>query len=163
MFCSVFYFFSFFLLRRTRRLYVYGARFDRFQTKICKTNPIFKKPKIDITDCIAKRYDKILGLTEMQKRTQTNPILSCQKSSQTQTKPILSALVADKIAPLFRMSFILRGPARYTLYATCYPYFILTSRILLVFAAEQFLFFHLTASLEGAALPAPYPASPSPP
>jgi hypothetical protein len=29
---------------------------------------------------------------------------------QSQTKPILSAYVADKIAPLFRMPFILRGP-----------------------------------------------------
>jgi hypothetical protein len=31
-------------------------------------------------------------------------------SKQTQTKPILLSLTAGKIAPLFRMSFILRGP-----------------------------------------------------
>jgi hypothetical protein len=53
--------------------------------KLCQTNPIFKMPKMNITDYKAKRYNEISSLAGMKKRTQT--------------KPILSALVADKIVP----------------------------------------------------------------
>jgi hypothetical protein len=66
-------------------LYVYGGDFNHFEQKICQTNPIFKMQKMNTSYYIIKGYSDFLGLCEMQK--------------QTQTKPILSALVADKIVP----------------------------------------------------------------
>jgi hypothetical protein len=43
-------------------------------TKLCETNPISGKPKINLTHYSTNRYDNNSGLLTMQKRSQTNPI-----------------------------------------------------------------------------------------
>jgi hypothetical protein len=74
-------------------------------------------PKMNLTDCMTNSYSNNLGLLTMKKQSQTNPIHSVfirvnswLNSKQTQSKPILPAMTG-KIAPLFRMPFILMGPS----------------------------------------------------
>jgi hypothetical protein len=59
--------------------------------KICKTNPIFEMPKINITDYMTNSYSNNSQVLEMQKRTQSNPILACHKGCKAKSKPILPA------------------------------------------------------------------------
>jgi hypothetical protein len=75
---------------KKRRIYlrflsVLTGDFNHFQLKLCKTNPIFKTTKMNVT---------ILTAITTNKKQRTMNYLK-----QTQTKPILSALVADKIVP----------------------------------------------------------------
>jgi hypothetical protein len=44
--------------------------------KLCETNPISGTPKMNLTHYSTNRYDNNSGLLTMQKRSQTNPILS---------------------------------------------------------------------------------------
>jgi hypothetical protein len=43
--------------------------------KLCKTNPIFREPKMNLTHYRTKEYDKKRGSLIMKKQSQTNPIL----------------------------------------------------------------------------------------
>jgi hypothetical protein len=89
MLCSVFYFFSFFPLLRTRSFSIYSARFDRFQTKLCETKPNLEMPKINITNFVTSSYSNNSQLSPAQKQTHTNPIQSQFCVYQTQSKPNL--------------------------------------------------------------------------
>ena len=44
--------------------------------KLCKTNPISKKPKMKLTLYPTKEYENKSGLSTMEKQTQSNPICS---------------------------------------------------------------------------------------
>ena len=44
--------------------------------KLCETNPISGTPKMNLTHYSTNRYDNNSSLLTMQKRSQTNPILS---------------------------------------------------------------------------------------
>ncbi|MFZ0035495.1 MAG: hypothetical protein WAK60_10990 [Sedimentisphaerales bacterium] len=76
--------------------------------KLCETNPISEKPKIDLTYYMTKNYENKPELFTMQKQTQNKPKFT--RHSVWRAKPILPAM-AGKIAPLFRVLFILMGPA----------------------------------------------------
>jgi hypothetical protein len=82
-------------LRQQRSFSAPKGKINQNEQKICKTNPILEMPKMNVSPYPIITMNKKLRTMNSLKRTQTNPILS--------------ALVADKIAPLFRMSFILRG------------------------------------------------------
>ncbi|MCJ7786636.1 hypothetical protein MUP06_00235, partial [Patescibacteria group bacterium] len=42
--------------------------------KLCKTNPISKKPEMKLTPCLTMAYENKPPLLTMQKQTQSNPI-----------------------------------------------------------------------------------------
>jgi hypothetical protein len=44
--------------------------------KLCKTNPISEKPKMNLTHSTTNDYENISGLLKPGKQTQSNPILS---------------------------------------------------------------------------------------
>jgi len=91
---------------KTEALIVYlGQKNQSKQSKLCETNPISEKPKMNLTHYITMDYERKSSLLTMQKRTQTNPkqtqfMVSKRSASnhQSQSKPILPPYMAGKIA-----------------------------------------------------------------
>jgi hypothetical protein len=61
--------------------------------KLCETNPISQKPKMNLTLYMTKNYDNKSGLLTMAKQTQTNPISGAASLNQGSFKTILSRFV----------------------------------------------------------------------
>jgi hypothetical protein len=62
-------------------------------------------PKTNITNYLAGRYDDILGLSGMQKQSQTNPILSASQDSKLQSV----CGYIDDFADEFRVTLLVIG------------------------------------------------------
>jgi hypothetical protein len=55
--------------------------------KICETNPILEILKMNLTNYMINGYSNNSNLLAVQKRTQSNPILSHQRRSQNPSNP----------------------------------------------------------------------------
>ncbi len=69
---SIYYYFLFFLLNSVAKKF-YEIRATNFY-KLCKTNPISERPKMNITSLLLTTNDQRLATREAQNKPNTNPI-----------------------------------------------------------------------------------------
>jgi hypothetical protein len=70
--------------------------------KLCKTNPIFGKPKMNLTDYKINTYINNSRLSTMQKRSQTNPIYGEQAQ---RVEPFMVSTVEPPVVSLSNLSY----------------------------------------------------------